>query len=106
MPRPSKGAYLWLRPARYKDRKLHERSTWIIRDGTKFISTGCAPEEAAAAEKRLADYIAEKHRPDRHLRDIELIDIADVLAVYDEDTRERQANKKKHDERMMRLAQW
>jgi hypothetical protein len=44
--------------------------------------------------------------PERRLRDIEEIDIANVLAVYDEDCRERQANKPKFDERMMRLTEW
>jgi integrase len=37
---------------------------------------------------------------------IESIDIADMLSVYDEDCRERQANKAKFDERITRLVKW
>lgn len=86
--------------------KIYERSSWIIRDGDKFVATGCTPDEAGEAERRLSEYIAQKYRPERTERDIEQIDIADVLAVYDEDVRPRQVNKRKLDERMVRLTKW
>src|SRR5829696_824547 len=98
MPRPSKGARLWLRPERYtKEGKIYERSSWIIRDGDRFVATGCTPDETGEAERRFSEYIAQKYRPERAERDIERIDIADVLAVYDEDVRPRQVNKRKLD---------
>jgi integrase len=59
-----------------------------------------------AAISRLANYIADKYAPDRRLQDIEDIDVADVLSLYDEDCRERQANKAKLDERLVRLTKW
>lgn len=39
-------------------------------------------------------------------RDINDVDVADVLAVYYEDCRERQANQAKFDERLARLTRW
>src|ERR1700722_19505008 len=54
----------------------------------------------------LARYIIDKHRPNRRRRDIDEIDVADVLAIYDEDCRERQKNKPKFDERLVRLTKW
>jgi hypothetical protein len=91
MPRRSKGPHLWLRKERRNKGKLIARATWIIIEDGKHIATGC---------------IADKYRPERRLRDIEQIDVADVLSLYDEDCRERQANKLKFDERMTRLTKW
>lgn len=86
MPRPAKGARLWLRPER-RDRngRLVARSAWIILDGGRHIATGCAPGETRRAEEQLAAHIAEKYRPERRARDIDLIGVADVLAIYLED---------------------
>ncbi|MCK1430860.1 site-specific integrase [Bradyrhizobium sp. 87] len=69
MPRKSKGARLWL------DK---ERGHWVIRDGTSFIRTGCVEADNEGAEKRLADYIAEKYEPAAVPSPL----IADVLLVY------------------------
>lgn len=78
MPNRSKGARLWLRPAWGT-----EKAVWLVRDGSKRISTGCCPEDRRGAEQFLADYIAEKYRPPReHGRDPSQIAIADVLSVY------------------------
>ena len=91
MPRRKKGIRLWLRPKR-RDRTGVRNATWIILDGEKHIATGCAADEIAAAEAKLADYVAAKYQPTRKARDIEEIDVADVLAIYYEDCRERQAD--------------
>ena len=85
MPRRSKGARLWLRPARRKKGKIVANAVWIIIDGRQHIATGCLAHEADTAERRLADYIARKYQPARHARDIETIDIADVLSIYLDD---------------------
>ncbi len=78
MPNPSKGARLWLRPARG-----NEKSTWLIRDGSKQIRTRCGPGDRAAAEQKLADYLAAKYRPERQRgRDPASVAIADVLNIY------------------------
>jgi len=87
MPRPSKGARLFKRRARYKGRKLIAQAVWIIKDGGKHIATGCiaSPSETKPpreAEQALSDYIAKKYQPERRRRDIEEIDCADVLSVY------------------------
>lgn len=108
MPRPSKPARLWLRPDRIDPRtgRLISRAQWFIIHRGRHISTGCAPDQAAEAEKRLAKYLAEAHKPDRRERELEAIDLADVLAIYVDDCRDAQANKAKFDERMIRLASW
>jgi hypothetical protein len=106
MSRRAKGAHLWFRRERRKDGKLVSRGTWLIMDAGKHHATGCDAGEATLAEKRLAEHIAAKHQPRRQVADIEQIDVADVLSIYDDDKRDGQANKAKFDERMLRLTKW
>lgn len=83
MPPRSKGARLWLRPDRRNAAgRIIARSVWVIIDGGRHHATGCFAHDIAAAEGRLAAYLREKHRPERRLRDIDAIPIADVLAIY------------------------
>jgi integrase len=111
MPRSSKGPRLWKRPGRRKDGKIIAASVWIIKDAGKHIATGClaSPLERkppAAAEKALADYIANKYQPPRKARDVDAIPIADILAIYHADRREgfeTEPLKKKFDRRIGRL---
>ena len=102
MPRRKKGIRLWLRRERL-DKTTVRRATWIILDGEKHIATGCAASEVAAAEAKLAQYIATKYEPLRKERDIEQIYIADVLSIYDEDRGSRQANQRLFESRLQRL---
>ena len=105
MPRRSKGPRLYLRRARPG---IGRKAVWLIRDGRRDFATGCVgspahkgpPEEAQQA---LADYIADKYRPTRKARDIEQIDIADVLSIYLDDCGDDQANRKKFEGRISRL---
>jgi integrase len=69
MPRREKGARLYLDPA---------RRVWIVRDGGRFIRTGCAEPDRGEAEKFLGRYIAAKHKPQPSADPM----IADVLNVY------------------------
>ncbi len=87
MPRPSKGARLYKRKARYRDGKAVAQAVWVIKDGGRHIATGCLASASNAkppreAEQALAEYIAQKYQPARQRRDIEEIDCADVLAIY------------------------
>jgi len=82
MPRRSKGARLWLRPARRKGGRIVSNAVWIIIDGNKHIATGCLRHEASEAEKQLAAYIADKYQPSRLAKDIDRIDVADVLLSH------------------------
>ncbi len=103
MPRRSKGAHLWLRTARRKDGHVLSKAVWIIIDGKQHISTGCFENQTREAEKRLADYIADKYRPSRHMRDLEAIDVADVLSVYLDDCGPRVADQPKLERCIARL---
>ena len=108
MPRTSKGPRLWKRPARRKNGRIVAASVWIIKDGGKHIATGCLAEPSgkrppAKAERALAAYIADKYQPPRKTRDVDVIDIADVLSIYRQDNRDRQASPKKFDGRIERL---
>jgi integrase len=103
MPRRSKGARLWLRPARRKSGRLVANAVWIIVDGDRQVATGCLKDQAGEAEQRLATYIADKYRPSRHARDIDQIDIADVLSVYLEDCGPRMADRPKLERAIGRL---
>jgi integrase len=87
MPRPSKGARLYKRKARHRDGKLVAQAVWIIKDAGRHIATGCVASASQTkpppeAEQALADYIAQKYRPERRRRDIEEIYCADVLSIY------------------------
>lgn len=95
MPRRSKGARLWLRPARRERGRTVANAIWIIVDGNKHVATGCLKEQVSEAERRLAAYIADKYRPSRQARDIDRIDIADVLSVYLEDCGPRMVDQPK-----------
>jgi len=86
---------LWWRKERRVGRRVVAQGTWIVIDGGKHHATGCFAGENQKAQRFLAAYIAEKYSPDRRLKDIESIDVADVLSVYYEDCREKQANKPK-----------
>jgi integrase len=69
MPRRSRGPRLYLDPA---------RKQWTIRDGRSFVRTGCAENQRAAAEERLAQYIGSKYSPPPTPTPL----IADVLLAY------------------------
>jgi hypothetical protein len=92
MPRPKSRARLWLRPARRKNGKLIANAIWIIIDGDRHFATGCLKDQVDQAERKLADYIAEKYRPPKEVRGIAEIDIADVLSIYWEDCGPRMAD--------------
>jgi len=103
MPRRNKGARLWLRPARRSKTGNIRRAVWIILDRGKHIATGCAEGEAERAEQVLAAYIAEKYDPARRERELEAIDVADVLSIYLDDCSHRHANQKRFRARIARL---
>jgi hypothetical protein len=103
MPRQSKGARLWLRPARRKDGRFIKNAVWIIIDGNKHIATGCLKHQAREAEQRLAAYIAEKYQPSRFTKDIDQIDVADVLSIYLDDCAPRITDQPKLERTIARL---
>ena len=69
MPRRRSPPRLYLDPT---------RRDWVIRDGPLFIRTGLPESARAAAERRLAQYLAAKHVPEVGPNPL----IADVLSVY------------------------
>lgn len=91
MPRPSKGARLWLRPTRTTGDKRRP-AVWLILDGQHQESTGCGAGDREKAERRLANYIAEKYAPDRvNSRSPSAIPIADVMTIYMQDIAHKHA---------------
>src|ERR1700730_14742404 len=105
MPRPAKGPRRYLRRARPSVRR---KAVWVIRDGQRDFATGCLGGPAdkgppEPAQRALAEYIAKKYRPSRKARDIEEIDIADVLSIYLDDCGDDQADRKKFEGRISRL---
>ena len=105
MPRPSKGPRLYLRRARPS---IGRKAVWLIRDGDRDFSTGCVASASQyrppeAAQRALAEHIAQKYQPSRKTRDIDRIDIADVLTVYLNDRGEQQVDRAKFEGRISRL---
>lgn len=72
MPRQYRGPRLFLDRA---------RNQWVIRDRHKNIRTDCFGGDTRAAERRLAEYIASKHKPAPSASPL----IADVLNAYAQD---------------------
>jgi integrase len=78
MPRRRKGARLWLR-------KRHGRAAqWVILDHGREIRTGASEHDLGAAENALAQYLANKRRPQFGDGHPSHVLIADVLAEYRE----------------------
>jgi integrase len=71
MPRKRAAPRLYLDPGRQQ---------WTIRDGPRFIRTGCAEDDRRGAEKRLAEYLGQKYRPGQGAGEDPLI--ADILLAY------------------------
>lgn len=108
MPRPAKGARLWLRPEeRNLDSTLRKRAVWVIRDGSRKISTGCSAEDRAGAERALGEYLASKYHPNRKRgRHPSEILIADVLAIYLMDVAAKHAREQETKQRVLTLDAW
>ncbi len=108
MPRPAKGARLWLRPEeRHADGRLRTRAVWVIRDGPRKISTGCAAVDREGAERILVEHFANKYQPNRGRgRHPSEILIADVLAIYLSDVAPRHAREDETKQRVLALDAW
>lgn len=76
MPQKRKGARLYLRNV-----KGYE-PVYVILDGAKQYRTGCGADQLQQAEKALAKYITENHRPDTQQRSLSEIRCADVINLY------------------------
>jgi hypothetical protein len=79
MPRQSKPARLWLRPAS-QDRE----NIWVVLHGGKQTSTGCSNDDREGAEKFLQKYLATQfsQAPKTKQRAAEEIYVAEVIATY------------------------
>jgi hypothetical protein len=84
MPRRSKGARLWLEPDELDDTgRCVRRASWVIRDGSRKIRTGCAREDRARAEVALAKHIESKYQVSRSRgRHPSEVLVLDVLNIY------------------------
>jgi integrase len=78
MPRPSKGARLWLRKRRGRT------AEWVILDHGREHRTGASENDLRAAENALAQYLANKRRPQFGDGHPSRVLIADILADYGE----------------------
>jgi integrase len=76
MPRPSKGARLYVK------RQKGRLPVYVIRDGPKEISTGCSVDDVDGASQVLRVYLANNYRPNTHERQLSNIGISDVLMLY------------------------
>lgn len=104
MPRAGKGPRLYLRPPQRG--AAGSSPIWTIRDGNRFISTGCGPDAREDAERALARYISEKHDPKRGERGLAQVPIADVLNIYLTDVAPHKAEPRKIAARAIRLLEW
>src|SRR5215471_7532330 len=94
MSRPTQPERLWLRPEkRNPDGTLRERAVWVIRDGPRKKSTGCAKEDRVGAAKALAQYVASKYtiprERNRHPSKILVLDVLNLWQVEEAPTHAR-----------------
>lgn len=93
MPRKPQPPRLWLRP---------DTRTWIIKDGSRRISTGCGEDDVEAAERALADHLASKYEAPRGGRASE-ISIGDIIAVYLQERSEQTSRPRETEQALDRL---
>lgn len=111
VPRPSKPARLWLRPARKtKNGNSVKQAVYLILDAGKQISTGCGPDDRAGAEEALSRHIAEKTRQETsrstRRKTAEELHIAEVLARYMEVKGTQVARPSELGQRMQKLLEF
>jgi hypothetical protein len=71
-------------PRRAKPPRLYldsSRGEWVIRDREHFVRTGCLEADTDGASAKLAEYLANVHRPTKSRSPL----IADVLLMYIEE---------------------
>ena len=101
MPRQAKG------PRLYLETRADRAAVWVIRDGNRKVSTGCAESQRAEAERRLEAYRAETYRPERgDAKHPSNVLIADVLNIYLADRVPAQARPKEAASRILKLAEF
>jgi len=103
MPREAKGPRLYLEPARERGtRKIP--AVYVIRDGSRKISTKCGEDAYQAAQEKLDEYRQQKYierqRGNRHAASIP---IADVLILYLQDKAQQHARPQETDARVNKL---
>lgn len=106
MPRPAKGARLWLEPEeRDASGKLIRRAAWVICDGPRKVRTGCAGQDRARAERALAEYIASKYQVprERNRHPAEIL-VLDVLNIYLADKARNHTRPEETKQRVLTLA--
>lgn len=108
MPRSAKGARLWIEPEELDgDGKVARRASWVIRDGTRKIRTGCLRENREGAEQALAEHIAAKYQVPRDRgRHPSQILVLDVLNIYLADVVSTQDDPGITKGRVLTLADW
>ena len=104
MPRPAKGARLWLDPGEIgREGKVVRHASWVIRDGPRKVRTGRARKDRAGAEQDLAEYIGCKYQPSRDGgRHPAQVLVLDVLNIYLADKAGRHARPDETKQRISR----
>ena len=83
---------------------LRKRAVWVIRDGPRKISTGCAAEDREGADRALGQHLANKYQPARTRgRHPSEILIADVLTIYLIDVGPKHARENETKQRVLTL---
>jgi integrase len=106
MPRRPKAPRLWLREGRRdKQGRITHAAAWVILDGGRQFSTGCAVDDIDGANQALVTHINKRHGEAARskLRQPDRIPIADVLALYAKDVAPNVSNPTAAAHRLKRL---
>lgn len=106
MSRPKLPPRLALRRDRPTDEEMSRcvvRYNWVIRDGGRYVRTGCPESEIDEASRKLAEYIGEKHDPIKRDGKAAELSVADILSVYLEERADKTARPKETEASIARL---
>jgi integrase len=109
MPRPKLPARLVLRADRPTDEERAagiKRYNWVIRDGDRYVRTGCAEGEIAQAADKLGEYLAEQkneRNPVKRNGKASELSVGDILSVYLEERASSTARPKETEASLFRL---
>ncbi|HEV7334432.1 MAG TPA: site-specific integrase [Bosea sp. (in: a-proteobacteria)] len=99
--------YLWLRPGRVGTDGIERGATWLIKHGSKQLSTGCGSLESKAALAKLEEYRVSLHAPTTGKNQpASKVLIADVVSRYIDAKNASVARPQELAQRLVNILEW
>lgn len=99
--------YLWLRPGRVGTDGVERGAIWLIKHGTRQLSTGCGAGESKIALEKLDEYRVSRHAPTTGKNQpAAKVLIADVVARYIDAKSASVARPQELAQRLVNILEW